>query len=412
MTYRPCKSKHQKPTAFNTMIKYYYVKILLITCTLICLSSSLSAETSTDYQSRLDAIREKISEVLTALGQKKDQRDTVRTELRKLEVKIARTSKKLRKTQRKHKKSAKKLKTSQKELKILRKQLAKQHKLLAAQIRSAYAMGQQPQLKMLLNQQNPTEMGRALMYYTYLNRARGKEIDNFLSSIEREKSLVESIKRNTEELSLLVKSKIVEKKQLNSHRKNRKRLLTRLNKDIDSQQLTLKGLKSSRSRIEDLLISLGELLADIPAEGANQKSFGTLRGKLPWPVKGSFRASFGTSRNQGDLKWNGVVIKADYDVAVRAVTHGRVAFADWLQGYGFITIIDHNDGYMSLYGYTQELYKEVGDWVEASEVIATVGDSGGQLKPGLYFEIRKQGKPINPKKWCSSRIAHLALQNN
>ncbi len=376
------------------------------------LPGSLAAQPSASYQSRLDSIRDKITRVLSALGQKKDQRNTVRTELRKLEVKIAKASKKLRKTQRRHKKSVKQLATSREELKTLKRQLAKQQKILAAQIRSAYAMGQQPQLKMILNQQNPTEMGRAMVYYAYLNRARGQQIETWLSSIEKEKALKTSITKTTAQLSALVLVKKQEKKQLKRHRKKREKLLVRLNKDINSQQLTLKDLESSRSRIEDLLKSLGELLADIPADALSQKPFGQLKGKLPWPVRGRFRATFGTSRNQGDLKWNGVVIKADYDEAVRAVTHGRVAFADWLQGYGFITIIDHNDGYMSLYGYTQAIYKKVGDWVEASEVIATVGDSGGQLRPGLYFEIRKQGKPVNPKKWCSSKVPHLALQNN
>ncbi|VAW64112.1 Murein hydrolase activator EnvC [hydrothermal vent metagenome] len=394
------------------MTHHFYTRALLLVCLLIILPGHISAEASIDYQSRLDSIREKITSVLSALGQKKNQRNTVRSEMRKLEVKIAKTSKKLRKTQRKLKISAKKLKTSHAELKILRKKLTKQRKLLGAQIRSAYAMGQQPQLKMLLNQQSPTEMGRTMVYYSYLNRARGKEIETWLASIKKEKALEITISKATEQLESLVLIKKQEKKQLNGHRKKRKRLLVRLNKDIDSQQLTLNDLESSRTRIEDLLMSLGELLADIPAEALNQKPFGKLKGKLPWPVKGRFRATFGTSRNQGDLRWSGVVIKADYDEAVRAVTHGRVAFADWLQGYGFITIIDHNDGYMSLYGYTQALYKQVGDWVEASEIIATVGDSGGQLRPGLYFEIRKQGKPVNPGKWCSSSIKHLALQNN
>jgi len=388
------------------------LKKWLIFCLIIILPCSVAADSATAYQQRLDKIRDKITNVLSALSQNKDQRDSVRTELRKLEVKIAVSAKKLRKTQRKHKKSLKNLKASQSELKKLKRNLVKQRKVLADQLRSAYTMGQQPQLKMLLNQQNPTEMGRAMVYFNYLNRARSGEIETYLSSIEKQKALEASIKKNTADLAALLIAKKHEKKQLSSNRNKRKKLLVRLNKDIESQQLTLNDLQGSRNRIEDLLMSLGELLADIPAEAVNQKPFGQLQGKLPWPVKGRFRANFGTSRKQGDLKWNGVVINADYDTRVRAITHGRVAFADWLQGYGFITIIDHNDGYMSLYGYTQELYKQVGDWVEASEVIATVGDSGGQSRSGLYFEIRKQGKPVNPQKWCSSRSQHLALQDN
>lgn len=394
------------------MRRFYNIRILFIIGFLIIIPYSVGAETANDYQQRLDDIREKITSVLSALSQNKDQRDSVRNELKKLEVKIAISSKKLRKTQRKHKKSLKKLKKSRADLKKLKRSLHKQRKILGDQLRSAYTMGQQPQLKMLLNQQDPAEMGRAMMYYRYLNQARGKEIDTFISDIEKQRKLESSIEKTTQELALLVSTKKQEKKKLSKNRAKRKRILAQLNKDIDSQQLTLDDLQSSRGRIENLLMSLGELLADIPAEALDQKPFGEMRGKLPWPVKGSFRASFGTKRGQGDLRWNGVVINADYDTQVRAVTHGRVAFADWLQGYGFITIIDHNDGYMSLYGYTQELYKQVGDWVEASEVIASVGDSGGQLKSGLYFEIRKQGKPINPKKWCSRKVKHLALLDN
>lgn len=394
------------------MFKHYYLKILLITGLVLLIAAKTQAEEASEYQTRLDTIRDKISTVIEGLSENRDKRNSVRTELKKLEVKIAKTSKSLKKTRRKHKKSTKKLKSSRAELKTLKRKLEKQRKILAAQIRSAYAMGQQPQLKMLLNQQDPTEMGRAMVYYAYLNQARGEEIKAFLGSIEKEQALEASIIRTREELETLVTKKSREKKQLTSHRSKRKKLLARLDMDIDNQELTLNDLESSRGRIEELLKSLGELLADIPSEPLNQKPFGELRGNLPWPVKGRFRASFGTTRNQGDLRWNGVVIKADYDTQVRAVSHGRVAFADWLQGYGFITIIDHNDGYMSLYGYTQELYKQVGDWVEASEVIATVGDSGGQATSGLYFEIRKQGKPINPKKWCSSKITHIALQEN
>jgi len=393
------------------MFKHYYVKILLITVLLMAAPLAVTAESAEEYQAKLDSIRDKISGVLSDLGKNKDKRDSVRTELKKLEIKIAKSSKELRKIQGKYKKSDQKLKRTRSELKKLKRNLNKQRKLLAAQIRSAYSMGQQPQLKMLLNQQDPSEMGRAMVYYTYLNQARGEEIKSFISSIEKEKMLQVKVINVSKELKTLLGKKRSSKKKLDKHRNNRKTLLARLEKDIDNQQITLEGLESSRGRIETLLESLGELLADIPANPLNQKPFGALKGKLPWPVKGKFRASFGSTRSQGDLKWNGVVIRSDYDTPIRAVSNGRIAFADWLQGYGFITIIDHNDGYMSLYGYSQELYKQVGDWVESGEVIASVGDSGGQSQPGLYFEIRKQGKPINPKKWCSSSVRHVALRD-
>lgn len=373
---------------------------------------AVTAESAEEYQENLDLIRDKISGVLSALGENKDKRDSVRTELKKLEIKIAKASKDLRNTQRKYTKSDKNLKKTRSELKKLKKNLNKQREILASQVRSAYVMGQQPQLKMLLNQQDPSEMGRAMVYYTYLNQARGKEIENFIVSIEKEKTLEATVKEVSKELKVLLDERRSSKNKLSRHRNNRKNLLAKLEKDINNQQITLDGLESSRGRIEILLESLGELLADIPAEPLNQKPFGDLKGKLPWPIKGKLSASFGSTRHQGDLKWNGVVIRADYDTPIRAVSNGRIAFADWLQGYGFITIIDHNDGYMSLYGYSQELYKQVGDWVEAGEVIASVGDSGGQLDSGLYFEIRKQGKPINPKKWCSTSVRHVALQDN
>ena len=366
---------------------------------------------ATDYQIKLDRIRDNITQVLNQLNEDQNKRSTVRSELQKLEVKIAKVSKSLRYTQRKHKKSTKKLKQLQVELKGLKRELSQQRQILSRQIRSAYAMGQQPQIKLLLNQQRPVEMGRAMVYYDLLNRERTREIGDYLQSIQKKQQLESSITATTRELEQLVKKRLDQKQQLTRHRNNRKHLLAKLEKDINNQQLTLQELESSRSRIEQLLMSLGELLADIPSEPDAQKPFSSLRGKLPWPVRGSFSARFGTSRQQGDLKWNGVVIKSAYGTPVRAVSHGRVAFADWLQGFGFITIIDHDDGYMSLYGHNQALYKQSGDWVEAGEVIATVGDSGGQTDSGLYFEIRYQGKPVNPTRWCSKNVRHVALKD-
>jgi len=391
------------------------INLLLLIAALLCLNPPLSAADSskaTDYQNKLDNIREKITRVLNSLNESENKRDSVRTELKKLELRIAKIAKNLRQTRYRLKKTRKRLKNLENDVQSLNRKISQQRNLLAEQLRAAYKMGRQPQLKMLLNQQNPTEMGRALVYFDWLNRARVDEIQDYLANLAEKERLQANIHQAATELQQLLAQQKQQKSALSADRASRKKLLARLDHDIQSQQATLEDLNSSRSRIEELLLSLGELLADIPAEPATQKPFASLKGHLPWPVRGTLVAHFGARQKQGDLKWNGVILKTAYGTPVRAVSNGRVAFADWLQGYGFITIIDHGDGYMSLYGHNQALYKQAGDWVEAGEVIATVGDSGGQAYSGLYFEIRYQGKPVNPTKWCSSSVRHASLSYN
>ncbi len=392
--------------------KYFRKTLIISTLWLFSTMALADYQDTTKYQGKLEHIREKITKVLNKLNKTQNKRSNIRNELQKLERKIAKIAKSLRYTRQKHKKSTIKLKKLNKDLKRLKKELHNQRNLLSSQIRSAYAMGNQAQLKLVLNQQQPTEMGRAMVYFDYLNQARTSEITEYLQSIQKKQKLESTIKTTNKELKKLVEKKLKQKRSLAAHRSNRKRLLARLNKDIDSQQLTLDDLKNSRTRIEQLLMSIGEILADIPSEPVKQKPFGMLRHKLPWPIRGKFSAQFGTSRNQGDLKWNGIVIDANYGTPVRAISYGRVAFSDWLQGFGFITIIDHNDGYLSLYGHNQTVFKQAGDWVESGEVIAAVGDSGGQPHSGLYFEIRSKGKPVNPNLWCSTKIRHLAIKEN
>jgi len=211
------------------------------------------------------------------------------------------------------------------------------------------------------------------------------------------------VKQNT-----LLKSQKEKTRKRQKQRQQRKKLLAELSDKIKNQENTLSSLENSRSRIENLLKSLGELLADIPTSPSEKEPFVSRKGKLPWPVQGPFIGKFGQPKNYGDLKWNGVLIKAELGTPVRVVSHGRVAFSDWLQGFGFITIIDHGDGYMSLYGHNESLFKQTGDWVQAGEVIATAGDSGGQPRSGVYFEIRSRGKPVNPSRWCSNSARHTS----
>ncbi|MCK5122394.1 MAG: peptidoglycan DD-metalloendopeptidase family protein, partial [Methylococcales bacterium] len=135
-----------------------------------------------------------------------------------------------------------------------------------------------------------------------------------------------------------------------------------------------------------------------PLEEGSVKEFAKLKVKLPWPVKGRLVKKFGAHRSGS--RWDGVLIQAKEGANIKVVTRGRVVYADWLRGYGLLTIIDHGKGYMTLYAFNQSLYKSVGDWVDAGAVIATVGQSGGQSSAGLYFGVRRKGKPVDPVKWC------------
>lgn len=382
-------------------------------CLLICAFFSNLADASADkqqYQHKLDSIRSDINKIENNLDKDKSQRGQLQRELKKLDKKIARLSKEIDYTKFLIKKNQKTLKLLKKELKSLEKSLKTQKQSLSKQVKAAYIMGKHETAKLLLNQQDTIEMGHAMVYYQYLNKTRSHQILEYNLLVQEKTTLKDKISGKTEALAELKKNQYRQKNRFSASRTKRNSLIAQLNTKIVSSEDTLLSLQSHRKKIEDLLISLGEVLADIPTKPANEKPFSTKKGRLPWPVAGRIKNKFGGKRARSDLKWNGVVLAEKYGTPVHAISRGRVIFSDWLQGYGFITILDHGDGFMSLYGYNQNLLKEPGDWVNTGEVIATVGDSGGQSRSALYFEIRKQGKPVNPKKWCSIKYTNYAAR--
>jgi len=363
------------------------------------------------YQKKLEKVQKSIDKVKQHLKSTRYKRGHVVTELQQLESEISKNSMALKKTEAKIDGLNDNISGLRSDLSKLNGKLKTQRQSLAEQVRTAYAIGHQQQVKMLLNQQDPAEMGRVMVYFDYLNRARKQQISEFLDSIAEKQRLEDELKTALQDQrETLNKRKKQENSQL-SQRLKRNQLLAQLERKISNQEKNLSELEGSRNRIENLLMSLGELLADIPPGPSDTQPFKQQKGKLPWPASGPFLATFGEPRKQGGLKWNGVLISTVHGSPVRAVSHGRVAFADWLQGFGFITIIDHGEGYMSLYGHNETLIKQAGDWVNAGDVIATSGDSGGQPMPGVYFEIRSRGKPINPGGWCSRKARHSASLN-
>jgi len=382
--------------------KIKHLILVLSLFTLFC--NPLFAENANKqvYEEKLDRLHKSIENIKEHLQNSRFKRSHVITELQQLESDISANAMTLKSTETRVSELDKRLVALKRDLHDLQNSLEAQRQRLGDQMRAAYAIGSQQQVKMLLNQQNPAEMGRVMVYFDYLSRARQQYIKTFLQSIENKQSLEAQLAKSQAEQQQNLELRKQQRNQLQRQRLKRNQLLSRLDADIRNQEQTLTELESSRNRIENLLMSLGELLADIPQSPSDKQPFHDQKGHLPWPVQGQLLAKFGSSREKGDLKWNGVLIGAAYGEPVKAVSHGRVAFADWLQGFGFITIIDHGDGYMSLYGHNESLFKQAGDWVEPGEVIATVGDSGGQTIPGVYFEIRSRGKPVNPSSWCSN----------
>ena len=296
---------------------------------------------------------------------------------------------------------------NQQDRQAYQKEIDKHNKELSAQVKAAYAMGRKEKLKILLNQQDPVLSSRMMLYYNYMNRARLKRLDDINEAIKHKGQLDQQKETDTLLLEKSLERKQVEQVELDVVKKQRTDLLKQLMRDFSSRKQQLSDLKESENKLKGLISSLqGEKNAStIPAEVIAQpvidesqanSDFSALQGQLPLPVNGSIR-KFGIARAKGI--WDGVLISASEGSEVRAVAKGKVAYADLLQGYGSLIIIDHGQGYMTVHGFNQSLYKHVGDSIAAGEVIASVGKSGGRKQSGLYFGIRKQGMPIDPLSW-------------
>ncbi|MDN5872106.1 MAG: peptidoglycan DD-metalloendopeptidase family protein [Nitrococcus sp.] len=277
-------------------------------------------------------------------------------------------------------------------------QLARQRDTLARQIVSAYTLGRGQYLRLILNQEDPDRLERVQVYYEYFNNARSERIKQSVQALKSIHSLKEKLQTELAELARLKRERVARQQDLQRARRQRAVVLQRLRRRMTGRGRRLQRLQGNESELASLVRRL-RTLADIPGEGSTERSFAARKGELAWPLTGELAAQYGSERVGGGMLWHGVFIAAEEGSAVRAVAAGRVVFADWLRGLGLLLIIDHGGGYMTLYGHNQTLYKETGVWVEAGEIIASVGTSGGQSDAGLYFEVRVRGKPDDPLVW-------------
>lgn len=274
--------------------------------------------------------------------------------------------------------------------------LEQQRRILAQQIRSAYLIGRQDYLKLWLNQQDPMVIGRILTYYDYINRARAEKIHAVKESLQTLQTLTMTITQETANLNQLLGHQTEHKEELDSNYDERRTILVQLKRTLTDQDKELKRLQEDKRQLEALLGGLEPTLKTLPHP--NSQEFWKLKGQLAYPIQGTVIKKFGEPLIE-QLKWQGLLITAERGEKVHAIAAGRVAFAEWFRQFGLLVIIDHDNGYMSLYAHNQSLLVHTGDWVETGDTIATVGDSGGKEQIALYFEIRHQGIPTNPEKW-------------
>ncbi|ROR34218.1 murein hydrolase activator EnvC family protein [Inmirania thermothiophila] len=274
--------------------------------------------------------------------------------------------------------------------------------LLRRQLRAAFAAGRAERVKLLLEQDDPGRVARMLAYHRRLARARARELERLQAEIARlaeaERRLAEEVRR----LEGLQAAAAARRDALAASRAARAALAAEIERSVRARGQELAQLRADAERLEALVRSLRE--APPLAEG-ERVPFARLRGRLRWPLSGRVLARYGSPRRGGGPQWRGLLIGARTGAPVRAVSHGRVVFADWLRGYGLLLIIDHGDGYMSLYAHNDALYKETGEWVEGGEVVAAVGASGGRREPALYFELRRDGEPLDPAGWLGRQVA-------
>ncbi len=276
--------------------------------------------------------------------------------------------------------------------------LKSQREELAALLRSAYALGHNEELKLLLQQDDVAAVARVLAYHRYFQRAQVGHIDKLRDDLKRLADVQDSILAATRELTATRDARDAEAKKLETERGERAQLVAAIDAKLKDQGARIAALGKDEAALGQLLERLRDVFADIPKQLAGEAPFASARGKLAWPLHGKVVTAFGAGDESG-RRSSGVLLAAKTGGAVHAIAHGRVVFADWMRGYGLLIIVDHGDGYLSLYGCNESLLKDVGDWVDAGETIATSGASGGQKTPGLYFELRVKGQAVDPRGW-------------
>ncbi len=378
----------------------------LITCLLFFFFSGINASLSAaekNPQKKLQLVKQELTQISRNLKNTEKTKSNQLKNIQSFDADIAKLSRQLKTAKTQTNATKTKISVLKTRSDNLAASILSNKKGLSKMSHALYLRGDDNYLKILMNHSDANEQSRMRAYYDYFYRAFEQQQTVLSNDLAQLSQVNEALEKKLTQYILLLKKIKKETSSLQIKRKSKKLYLTTLDKQIRSKQQKIRTLNSSRKTLEKLLTALKKRKHREKMARLSGMSFAKSKGRLQWPVKGKLRHKFGQSRGNTDLKWRGVLLAAKAGENVKTIDGGTIVFSDWLRGYGFVIIIDHGKNYMSLYGYNQQLLKSVGDKVLRGDVIAEAGNSGRLGEPGVYFEIRRKGKPVNPAKWMVAR---------
>lgn len=397
------------------LIRFHQIGLI---ATLLCVtlfnhnasSEPLSERDRASQQAELDQLIKQLKQVQQALKKDLKKRSLVESQLSNTELKIGSLAAELQALKKQAAAMAAKLIELQQQQLLLDQKTKKQYALLAAHIKQAYLLNEKNQLKILLNQTNPEDFDRQINYLKFVNQARQQQLQNYRALVEKNNQLEKFVYQKQQAIDQNKTVIIAQTDTLKRLQLQRQQQLLKLQSAIKNKQSAALALERDSKALKKLLSTVAKLTeknqqaekrpAAIKQTAVGDRGFFQAKGSLPWPVNGKPIMLFGDKRADSGIAWEGTTLAANIGEPIQAIFSGRVVFSDWFQGQGLLLIIDHGQGYLSLYSHNQSLLKNTGAMVVGGETIATVGNSGGQPQSGLYFEIRHNGEPQNPVHWC------------
>jgi septal ring factor EnvC (AmiA/AmiB activator) len=346
---------------------------------------------------RLSVLKTEIEQLQNSLQQSRAEHQAEQAQLQNLDLAMQDTARQLRDLEKQRASHLDELQNLEIQRDEHLENLHLHQEQLGRQIDATYRLANQSRVKLVLNQDSPAQISRMLAYYDHINRAQVGKINALKTMLTELEQIYSSIDKELARLQAVTEEQTLIQEQQRRQRAEREHVLAVLAAKIDDEKSRLVELERNRQDLEKLLEKLTDVLADIPSDLGQHVGLTAQKGRLPRPVAGRVLHGFGQRRAAG-VNWQGWLIGAAVGAEVSNIAYGRVAFADWLRGYGLMMIIDHGQGFMSLYGYNESLLWDVGDWVEPGAIIATVGGSQAG-EQGLYFELRKDGKAVDPAAW-------------